>query len=83
MNTAATTQSIQKNVLNMNDEAGFSRNLQAAISRIYAASDADEIMLEVSKDICTLFSADQLTIYALSEDRAFLTSRVKAGFDSY
>jgi len=82
MSTAATTQSIQKNVLDMNDESVFSKNLQSAIRRIYAASDADEIMLEVSKDICTLFSADQLTIYAHSEDRAFLTSRVTAGFDS-
>ncbi|MBP6057851.1 MAG: GspE/PulE family protein [Nitrosomonas sp.] len=83
MSTAATTQSIQKNVLDINEESVFSRNLQSIISRIYAASDADEIMLTVSKEICTLFSADQLIIYALSEDRAFLTSRVKAGFDSY
>ncbi|MBX3640682.1 MAG: GspE/PulE family protein [Nitrosomonas sp.] len=61
----------------------FSRNLQTVTHKIHATSDIDEIMLEVSKDICSLFNADRLTIYTLSEDKSFLTSRVKTGLDSF
>ncbi|PTN10326.1 GspE/PulE family protein [Nitrosomonas aestuarii] len=61
----------------------FSKNLQTVTNKIHATSDIDEIMLEVSKDICGLFNADRLTIYTLSEDKSFLTSRVKTGLDSF
>ncbi|MCB1984806.1 MAG: GspE/PulE family protein [Burkholderiales bacterium] len=61
----------------------FSKNLQTVTNKIHAASDIDEIMLEVSKDICGLFNADRLTIYTLSEDKTYLTSRVKTGLDSF
>lgn len=61
----------------------FSRSLQAVTNKVHAAGDIDEIMLEVSKDICGLFNADRLTIYTLSEDKSFLTSRVKTGLDSF
>ena len=63
MSTAATTLRMRKDVADINNASGFSKNLQAVISKIHAASDIDEIMLEVSKDICTLFNADRLTIY--------------------
>ncbi|MDC8445698.1 MAG: GspE/PulE family protein [Nitrosomonas sp.] len=61
----------------------FSRSLQSVTNKIHAADDIDEIILEVSKDICSLFNADRLTIYTLSEDRSFLSSRVKTGLDSF
>src|SRR4030065_2496525 len=74
--TATTTQLIRNNVSSdINNELNFSKNLQAVTNKIHAASDIDEIMLEVSKDVCALFNADRLTIYTLSEDRSFLTSR--------
>jgi len=83
MSTTAATQPKHKNVSDISNELNFSQNLQAVINKIHAANDIDEIMLEVSKDICALFNADRLTIYSLSEDKLFLTSRVKAGFDSF
>ncbi len=61
----------------------FAGNLQAVIHKIHATNDIDEIMLEVSKDICSLFNADRLTIYTLNEDKSFLASRVKTGLDSF
>ncbi len=82
MNTAA-IQPIRKNVSDISNELNFSNNLQVVANKIHAASDIDEIMLEVSKDICALFNADRLNIYTLSEDKSFLTSRVKTGFDSF
>ncbi|MEK6595025.1 MAG: GspE/PulE family protein [Pseudomonadota bacterium] len=83
MNITATTQPARKNVSDISHELNFSKNLQAVTNKIHAASDIDEIMLEVSKDICALFHADRLTIYTLSEDKSFLTSRVKTGLDSF
>nr|WP_090656157.1 GspE/PulE family protein [Nitrosomonas marina] len=61
----------------------FSKKLQDVTNKIHAATDIDEIMLEVSKDICSLFNADRLTIYTISEDNTFLSSRVKTGLDSF
>jgi GAF domain-containing protein len=41
-------------------------------------------MLELSQDICTLFSADRLTIYAsVSEDKSSIVSKVKTGLNSF
>ena len=47
----------------------FLKNLHAVTNKIHATSAVDEIMLELSKDICDLFNADRLTIYVLSEDK--------------
>ena len=47
----------------------FSKNLQIVTNKIHATSNIDEIMLEVSSDICNLFNADRLTIYTLGEDK--------------
>lgn len=69
--------------LNINSQLDFSKRLQAVAGRVNAASNIDEIMLEVSKDICTLFNADRLTIYTISEDKSYIISRVKTGLDSF
>ena len=61
----------------------FTKNLGLVTNKIHAASNVDEIMLEVSKDICTLFNADRLTIYAVGEDKATLVSKVKTGLNSF
>ena len=37
--------------------------LQAVTNKIHATTNVDEIMLELSQDICELFEADRLTIY--------------------
>ena len=36
----------------------FLKNLQAVTNKIHATSNVDEIMLELSQDICALFNAD-------------------------
>ncbi|MDP2223091.1 GspE/PulE family protein [Nitrosomonas sp.] len=83
MNTTVTTPLKQANATDINNELNFAKNLQMVVNKINAANDIDEIMLEVSKDICALFNADRLTIYALSEDKSFFISRVKIGFDFF
>ncbi|OGS99126.1 MAG: secretion system protein E [Gallionellales bacterium RIFCSPLOWO2_12_FULL_59_22] len=61
----------------------FTKNLNHVINKIHATSNIDEIMLDVSKDICTLFNADRLTIYVVGEDNASLVSKVKTGLNSF
>ena len=69
----------------------FTKNLNQVISNIHdhviskinTAYNFDEIMLGVSKDICTIFNADRLTIYSLDKDRATLISKIKTGANSF
>src|SRR5512140_3668102 len=61
----------------------FSRNLQNVTNKIHATSNIDEIMLEVSSDICSLFNADRLTIYIVGEDKQSIVSKVKTGLNSF
>ncbi|MES2127882.1 MAG: GAF domain-containing protein [Pseudomonadota bacterium] len=61
----------------------FFRQLQALTTRIHATNNIDEIMLDLSNEICTLFGSDRLTIYAVADDKAHLVSKVKTGLASF
>ena len=61
----------------------FTKSLNEVINKVHAASNIDEIMLDVSKDICTAFNADRLTIYVVGEDGSSLISKVKTGLNSF
>ena len=61
----------------------FFKNLQSVTNKIHATSNIDEIMLELSQDICSLFNADRLTIYSVGEDKASIISKVKTGLNSF
>ena len=61
----------------------FQKNLQVVTNRIHATNNIDEIMLEVSADICSLFNADRLTIYVVGEDKSTIISKVKTGLNSF
>ncbi|NEX60469.1 GspE/PulE family protein [Noviherbaspirillum galbum] len=60
----------------------FLRKLQAVTNKIHSTANVDEIMLDLSQDICDLFDADRLTIYALAEDKASIVSKIKTGLNS-
>src|SRR5262245_63483976 len=61
----------------------FQKQLQAVTNKIHATNNIDEIMLEVSADICQLFNADRLTIYSMGEDKQSIVSKVKTGLNSF
>jgi type II secretory ATPase GspE/PulE/Tfp pilus assembly ATPase PilB-like protein len=61
----------------------FTKNLNHVINRIHATGNVDEIMLDVSKDICALFNADRLTVYVVGDDKVSLVSKVKTGLNSF
>ncbi len=60
----------------------FSKKLQAVTNKIHATNNLDEIMLDLSKDICDLFNCDRLTLYAVSKDKQFIYSKVKTGINT-
>ncbi len=67
----------------MSSKLAFSKKLQAVTNRIHSTSNIDEIMLDVTRDVCQLFDADRLTIYTLSEDGLSIVSKVKSGLNSF
>jgi type II secretory ATPase GspE/PulE/Tfp pilus assembly ATPase PilB-like protein len=67
----------------VNVKLAFQKQLQLVTNKIHATSNIDEIMLEVSSDICQLFNADRLTIYSVGEDKQSIVSKVKTGLNSF
>ncbi len=61
----------------------FTKSLNQVSNKIHATGNVDEIMLDVSRDICALFNADRLTIYVVGEDNISLVSKVKTGLNSF
>ncbi|HEY8070222.1 MAG TPA: GspE/PulE family protein [Burkholderiales bacterium] len=67
----------------VNVRLAFQKQLQLVTNKIHATSNIDEIMLEVSSDICQLFNADRLTIYSVGDDKQSIVSKVKTGLNSF
>jgi len=63
-------------------EALFFRQLQVVSNKIHDTENVEQIMLEASQDICRLFNADRLTLYALSDDRTAIVSKLKTGLNT-
>ena len=83
MSTVMKSNNTAKNVGEMTLRLEFTKNLNQVNNKIHATGNVDEIMLEVSKDICALFNADRLTIYVVGEDNISLVSKVKTGLNSF
>ena len=63
-------------------EVLYFRQLQLVTNKIHETENVDQIMLEVSQDICKLFNADRLTLYAVNDDRSAIISKIKTGLNS-
>lgn len=83
MNATVLTPHQAKDTSNTPEGSNAIANFRKVIDKINAANNLDEIMAEVSKDICALFNAERLTIYSLSADKSCFVSRVKTGLDSF
>ena len=68
---------------NLAEKLNFQQKLQTVTNKIHATTNIDEIMLELSQDLCSLFNADRLTIYMVSEDKGSIISKVKTGLNSF
>ncbi len=63
-------------------EVLFYRQLQQVTARIHETENIEQIMLEVSQDICKLLNADRLTLYAVTEDQSAIVSKLKTGLNT-
>jgi GAF domain-containing protein len=70
-------------IADMSSKLAFSKKLQAVTNRIHSTTNVDQIMLDVTRDICQLFDADRLTIYIAAEDGSAIVSKVKSGLNSF
>ncbi|MGZ8202365.1 MAG: ATPase, T2SS/T4P/T4SS family [Burkholderiales bacterium] len=67
----------------LSQKLGFQQKLQTVTNRIHSTSNVDELMVEISREICDLFEADRLTIYVTSEDKNSIVSKIKTGLHSF
>ncbi|MDX8378826.1 MAG: GspE/PulE family protein [Gallionella sp.] len=74
---------VLKDEIDISAKLEFTKTLNQVTNKIHATSNIDEIMLDVSKDICNLFNADRLTIYVVGDDGVSLISKVKTGLNSF
>ena len=71
------------NLAEMGLKLAFTKKLQGVTNKIHAAKNIDEIILEVSQEICSLFEAERLTLYVISEDGNSIISKVKTGLGEF
>ncbi len=83
MNSAISAPIDPKNAAGTDARLFFLKTLQSVSNKIHSTNNLDEIMLDLSQDICDLFNCDRLTIYALSDDKEFIISKVKTGLTSF
>ena len=81
MSAAPATASADPSLSDVGSRLTFFKSLQTVTNKIHATANVDEIMLELSAEICALFNADRLTIYSVGEDKASIVSKVKTGLD--
>lgn len=68
---------------NLAEKLTFQTKLQGVTNKIHATNNIDEMMLELSQDICNLFNADRMTLYMVSEDKSSIVSKIKTGLGSF
>ncbi|GAB4175845.1 MAG: ATPase, T2SS/T4P/T4SS family [Rhodocyclaceae bacterium] len=61
----------------------FFKALQAVTNKIHASANVDEIIVDLSQEIAAVFNADRITIYAVSEEKNAIVSRVKSGLNTF
>lgn len=76
------TQQLPPDKRGVSFEALFYRRLQQVTTRVHETENVEQIMLESSQDICKLLNADRLTLYAITEDRTAIISKVKTGLNT-
>ncbi|WP_373975901.1 GspE/PulE family protein [Chitinibacter sp. SCUT-21] len=59
----------------------FMQSLQGLTTKIHATTHLDEILIEVSAQMCSLFSCERITLYVVSEDGKDLLAKVKTGLE--
>ncbi|HJU05632.1 MAG TPA: GspE/PulE family protein [Nitrospiraceae bacterium] len=65
-----------ENVQELQQKIAHAEEVKRISNQIHAAKDLDQILLELNKDILSLFDADELTLYAVDPERKEIFSKV-------
>ena len=76
-----TSNSKNRQIQHLTSEVVYRTRLQAICNRINAASDLDEILIDLKDDITSLFAADRVTLYIVNAENRELVSRFKSAND--
>ena len=68
-------------VQDLESQVLYRTRLQEIGNKINAASNLDEILIDLQDDITSLFNSERVTIYVADADKEELLSRVKSGED--
>lgn len=60
----------------------FFKGLQAITTRIHSTHNADEIIVELSGELCVLFDAERLSIYTVDPSGDSISTKVKTGLNA-
>lgn len=82
-NPAIAPEQDANSIAEMGNKLAFTKKLQTVTNKIHSTRNIDEIILEVSQDIRTLFEAERLTLYITSEDGNSIVSKVKTGLNEF
>ena len=69
------------NVRDLKFEVEYRTRLQNICNKIYAASNIDEILVDLKDEITKLFEAERLTVYVVDGKKRELMSRFKSGHE--
>lgn len=69
------------NVATNQKNLNFLHDLQALTNRIHATTKLDELLTELSGEMCAVFGAERLTIYVVGDDGRYLIAKIKTGLE--
>jgi type II secretory ATPase GspE/PulE/Tfp pilus assembly ATPase PilB-like protein len=69
----------EADVQHLKSEVAYRTKLQEIISKLYSASNLDEILIDLKDDITSLFEAERITVYVVDGVKKQLVSRFKSG----
>ncbi|MFZ7125582.1 MAG: GspE/PulE family protein [Desulfobacterales bacterium] len=71
----------ESSVQYLKSEVAYRTRLQDICNKIYAASNLDEILIDLKQDITSLFDAERLTVFVVDGKSRELVSRFKSGME--
>jgi type II secretory ATPase GspE/PulE/Tfp pilus assembly ATPase PilB-like protein len=76
-----TTDTKDRQIQHLTSEVAYRTRLQKICNKINAATNLDEILIDLKNDITSLFEAERITVYVVDSRKRELVSRFKSGAD--
>jgi len=67
---------IPQNLQELQQKVAFAENVKRITDQIHAASDLDHILLDLRKEVLSIFDAEDLTIFAFDQEKKEIFSKV-------